>query len=219
TRRGILESIPHHAEGLRASGTRPRLVGDAFRKPDLATNLATSYRLRRGAARGARPRQDGAHRHPREGAKPGSGARGHRFRRVLRLFQLLPDGVGATVDRAVLPAGHRTAQTRDRYAARAGLFGIQNPYGFSARRGSACTGRCGGGHGRGAGVWRTDPAGPADLVVRRRWHAAALAARFRRGAWRSGTRRCAGGPGFGGLDLARTSAGNSTSTARRHAKN
>ena len=57
-----------------------------------------------------------------EGAEPGSGARRHRLRRVLRLFQLLPDGVGPPADGAVLPAGHRTAQTRDRHPALTGFF-------------------------------------------------------------------------------------------------
>ena len=46
----------------------------------------------------------------------------NRLRRVLHLFQLLPDGVGAAADGALLPAQHRAAAASDRRASRGRLL-------------------------------------------------------------------------------------------------
>ncbi len=182
-------------------------MGDALRQPDFDPRLPAVPGLWRGAAHRARPRAGGSDGRPGENTEPGGGAGRNRFRRVLRLLQLLPDGLGPAAHGIVLQARNRTADARNRRAARARVFGIEDPDPVPARRRCARGCRFRGRGCSGAGLRRAHPAGAAHLVVRRGGNPAAFSARLDSVAGHRGRRRDDRGPRFRGVDPARPARG------------
>ena len=125
--RGVLGAVSDDAESVRAARGRAAAVALAIRRDDVAAHHArrravTLDDARRAYAQRLRAAIDPlamglAVRDVRADSLDGV-ARRHRFRRVLRLLQLLPRRLRAAARRAVLQARRRAARPRGRPAAR-----------------------------------------------------------------------------------------------------